>query len=578
MKFHEFKGMAPKVARSQRNPAIAVEAVNTTFGTGALKRSPLDVTPITYSDLKPTQTGAVNPLRGMFYSHQADAWFGFGSRVRRGVDSLISPQDTYKRVYFADDNGIRYLTSDQYTDDAVNLSPTTYKLGIPPPDQAPSVNKVSETIPPEVSTEDVVRQKLFYVFTLVDQYGHEGPPSPASVGVVVPVEYPFRVDVSTSSSGTDLAGRAFGSNAKKRIYRSTSGSSGADFQYVGEVPLATTVLQDTVPYGEEMEVIVSSSWFPPPDGVAEIDAVASNFLAGFHDNILCFSELKLPHAWPLEYRFPLRYKIVAIQSTANGMFIGTTGKPYWAFGGDPQAAVPQELDYEYACIDRDSVADVNGAVLYASHAGVVAVAGDEAQLITRDIFTQQQWKDLSSDGIKAAAYEGKYLFHSVAAEETYIVDVSDPTGMVLFQSSDPAVMESLKSLRSTAYDLRRDRTVLIAESGSARLMEAVGTPPQAPAPVMWESEVVLTPREIFTGLRVRANKYPVVVSVRVSNSAETHIETPYTVSVESEDPVRLPAMRPSSTLRLTVDLSDADPATEVYDVDIVSSMAELRNV
>lgn len=577
MNFSEFKGMVPKVARSRRDPTVAQEATNTSFSTGALKRAPFSVHKIDYSDLKSTVNGSVGNLRGMFYSHQADAWFGFGSLVRRGVDSLIAPQDTYRRVYFADPNGVRFLTSDQYTDDAVNLSPTTYRLGVPAPAAAPAASKDNESVPVDVSAADVVRQKVFYVSTFVDQYGHEGPPSLASDGVSIPVEYPFQVTVWLSTSGSDLAGRPFGSNSKKRVYRSTSGSAGAHYQYVGEIPFAEGRLRDGVPYGEEGELIPTSTWYPPPAGVTEIDAVASNFLAGFYDNMVCFSEVKLPHAWPYEYRFPLRYKIVAIQSTANGMFIGTTGKPYWAFGADPQAAVPQELDYDYACVDRDSVADVDGVVMYASHDGLVAITGSQAQLLTEEVFTHTQWKHLISEGVKGFSYEGGYSFYSVAEDRTYAIDVSDPYSMVLFEPLDTAVVGSIPSLRSTAHDMRRDRTILVAELGGAKLMEVTNAPLPDGAVVEWRSDVHMTPRMLFTAMRVRASRYPVTIRLELTNMDSSHAEVVFQKAVQNEDTVRLPPMRPSSTLSMTVDLAQSPLDTEVYDVDVVSNVAELKS-
>lgn len=532
--FDIFEGMAPRIDPAGLAGGLAKNAVNAGFSKGFLAATPLDFSEISLSDLKPTQvnTGGFTRAGGLFYSHMADAWFIWpsGVDVIRGVDSLIAPQDLWSRIYFSDQNGPRFLTSDQYTANAVNYNPTSYRLGIPAPAGTPSVNKDSEDIPSDVDDDDVVRQRITYRYTLVDNYGHEGPPSSATSAILVPVEYDFQATVTLPLGATDLTGRAFsGSVARKRIYRSAQGTDLASYFFIGEVDFSSDTFVDTVPYGEESELMVSINWDMPPAGMTEIAAVASNFLAGYVGNLICYTPPKLPHAWPLDYRFPLKYQIVGIMPTANGLFIGTTGKPYWGFGADPEAAIPVEIDQDFPCVSKDSIVDVGGFVMYATHDGIVAMNGQEAVLLSDPIFSRMDWQALEPETIKAFAYEGRYFFYSRQAHKLYALRPDDPRTMTeITWTGSPTLFDHLVA---TERSLRYDRTVLaFSLSSTVALMEIVN---EYAAEVEWESRLQKTPPVRFNFARVRGTAFPVMLTVTGSDNPS------YSVVVTDENPVRI---------------------------------------
>lgn len=567
MIIEQFEGMIPQVDPARLNAGLAVDASNAGFDRGALTPHPIGFAVRQYSDLMAGTTGALTRAGGLFYSHMADGWFAFNDTVRRGVDSLISPQDVYRRIYFADSTGPRYLIGDNYTNEAVNLEPVSYRLGVPTPVAAPIATKVSETTPSNLSSADIVRQRVVYVFTLVDDLGQEGPPSLASGGVTVPVEYPFKIDVTLPTAGTDLTARPLTAASRKRIYRSATSSSGTDFQFVGEVGLFTGTFRDTVEYGDEGEVIVTDTWYAPPAEIKELDAVASNFLAGFYDNQLCYSEIKVPYAWPYAYRFPLRYQITAIQSTANGLFIGTTGKPYWAFGADPQAAIPQELDYDYACLSRDSVQEVDGFVVYASHDGLVAIDGQQATLITKDIFTTRDWKALDPATIKAFVFEGRYLFFSPTTGELYSIAPTAPRTMtrVTWGSEFDGVFTNIVTV---AHDRRHDRAVLVAGGTAPNLVEVTRAPQTR---TTWTSPVVQGAPRQFGLAQVVASDYPVDLTLR-SGGREV------TMTATSREVFRLPSWPRSRDWQIELAFdSEGDDRRAIYRAALAGSATELTH-
>ena len=77
-----------------------------------------------------------------------------------------------------------------------------------------------------------------YVYTFVSAYGEEGPPSAAST--VITTDDNAVITVSNLSTAGAKSNNNFGSGAVKRIYRSNTGSNTTAFQFVAEVPMATT--------------------------------------------------------------------------------------------------------------------------------------------------------------------------------------------------------------------------------------------------------------------------------------------------------------------------------------------------
>ena len=102
-----------------------------------------------------------------------------------------------------------------------------------------------------------------YVYTFVSAYGEEGPPSPAST--VITTDDNMTVNITNLETSTSKSNVNFGTGAKKRIYRSNTGSNTTEFQFVGEVAMATTSFVDSSKNSELAEVIPSTTWIAPPD-------------------------------------------------------------------------------------------------------------------------------------------------------------------------------------------------------------------------------------------------------------------------------------------------------------------------
>ena len=253
-----------------------------------------------------------------------------------------------------------------------------------------------------------------YVYTFVSAYGEEGPPSPASTIITTDDNMTVAIsglETSTTITNTNLA--------KKRIYRSNTGSQDTDFQFVGEVVMATATFTDSSKNSELAEVIPSSTWIAPPDDNATLYpdgplkgliSMPGGILAGFTGNRVCFSEPYQPHAWPADYRIGIDEEIISIAATANGVIVGTKGVPYLITGSDPSAMVAIKIESGEACLSKRSMVDMGELILYAGPNGLTAVEGATAAVLSQITLTPAQWQaDYYPSTITGFKWQGRYV-------------------------------------------------------------------------------------------------------------------------------------------------------------------------
>lgn len=373
----------------------------------------------------------------------------------------------------------------------------------------------TEPVAPVEAVADMV--KVRYIFTFVDAYGHESAPSAPSVMVEIPFNQGFNVPLTFTAESlpdTNVSG------AVRRIYRAAFDGSTSEWQFIADVPLAVSQWTDTVAPGTEGETLISLNWVPPPV-LKRMVPVASNFVAGYHDNVVCYSELRLPHAWPEDYRFPLKYQVVGLKPTQNGLLVATTGKPYWAFGADPASAVPVELDANYPCLSADSMVDMGGYVIYASHDGLVAVAGQDVKLVTDQYIDRYTWlRDFAPASIVAFAHEGRYVFS--VGQSWWVFDPEYGFSTLTDLRVPPS------GLRQAYYDAMRDTTVLLGEGG--RCYDIVS---RQGSRFRQRSKIFTVAPCCFSSARVLSTQYP--CTLRITTDVAGVHEYP----VPSYRPIRL---------------------------------------
>ena len=268
---------------------------------------------------------------------------------------------------------------------SLNVYPSTsFRLGIQAPTARPGVTKAGTASTTE-SVED-----FSYVYTLVSDYGEEGPHSPPSN--IISWTSPETITISTPQSASAFGSGYSFANGKKRIYRANAGSNAAYFQFVAEIPFANTSLTDNRASAGLGEVLPSEGWVGPPnddtslypDGPMQgLIAVGNGVFCGYAGKRLCFSEPYLPHAWPVQYRITIEEEIMGLSATNNGVVVMTKVFPYFVTGTDPAAMTAVQVDVAQSCLNTDSIVDMGEYVLYSGPDGLVQVSNTTGQVISK---------------------------------------------------------------------------------------------------------------------------------------------------------------------------------------------------
>lgn len=243
-----------------------------------------------------------------------------------------------------------------------------------------------------------------YVYTWVSEWGEESVPSDSSNLLLLTSGQ--RVNIT----GLPSAPPAGEYNVREvNIYRTNTGDTGTDYQFVATVDVGTTTYTDSTVDAGLGDAIGSTFYDAPPTDLAGIVNMANGMTAGFHNNEVCFCEPYKPHAWPAEHRFSVDYPIVAIGAVGNSLIITTEGRPYIATGNHPSSITIYPLDLPYPCLSKRALVNMGTGIMYPSYEGLVFVPGASPTLASVQLITREEWKDYYPSTMFARFYDGKYF-------------------------------------------------------------------------------------------------------------------------------------------------------------------------
>jgi hypothetical protein len=568
IKLTQFSGIAPAVSPRLLNENFAQEAENIDFESGI-------VAPITAN----AEVGGFtlqDELRTSIYKYKDTHWLEWEDDVDVAKGPIAN--DTHSRLYWTGDGDYPKMgTQITMIAGSSGYPAASYRLGIPAPEDAPGTT-VNGTADP-----DQVPNSVSYIYTLVSAYGEEGPPSDPST----PVDLTDTETVTLSMPALDVpsGNYNFGAGALKRIYRSNTGSSSTEFQYVGEVAISATSFEDTLAADELGEVIPSGFWVGPPDDNSSLYpdgpmlgliSLANGSLAGFAGKQLCLSEPFLPHAWPVAYRKTVEDTIVAICGTNNGVVCLTDGRPVFVAGVDPSAMSATKVELAQACVNKHSAVDMGEYVLYAGVDGLCSVSGASGEVVTRQTISREQWNtDFHPDIIRAFNYKGTYV--------AFWVTESDYGGWVLDPRDGSTSLSTITGAEINGGWVNPkdgELYLIIADKinqyrGSATKLTAT-----------WKSKRFTLPYPMHFGwVQVKAESYPISVKVyadgtkiadyTLAESAGVYTQTITTPSGKSAATLAEPIMR-LPAVRATTWEFDVSTAASIYEVVLAETMDELR--
>lgn len=337
----------------------------------------------------------------------------------------------------------------------------------------------------------LVTQTVLYTYTFVTEFDEESAPAPVS-------------DFFEWYSGlvarlTDFFSPPSGRGVNRiRIYRSLTSFSGiTDFYFVSEIAIATQTYDHDIDESPLAEILPSNDYDPPPASMHGLTSMPNGMMAAFSGREVLFSEPYRPHAWPVKYRLTVEHDIVGVVSFGSALAILTNSTPYVAQGTSPETMVMEKLEQNLPCVSARSIVDLGYSAAYATHEGLVLIGiGQQGNVITRQMFTRDQWQSFVPSTIDAENYMGRYVFSYIPEGGIRTMGMIDLTGdMPFFVKIDLAT-------RTFHYEPESGKLFILTgtdEETFGRLIAEFDAPDQEPMDMIWRSGVMKLPGYVSFG-------------------------------------------------------------------------------
>ena len=205
-----------------------------------------------------------------------------------------------------------------------------------------------------------------------------------------------------------------------------TGTNGTEYQFVTELPIATTTYSDSLSDTQLGEVLPSGTWYPPVDGLSGIVDISSGMLAGFSGKDVWISEPFIPHGWP--NRKSVNYNIVALSSYGTSLVCLTEGTPYLASGTDPSALSLEKVEFEQACVSARGVVRIgDSGIMYPSPDGLCMIGTAGIRVATQDIMRRAEWQTFKPESIHGYFHDQQYFgfYDTGSVQGGFIFDLRD---------------------------------------------------------------------------------------------------------------------------------------------------------
>lgn len=396
------------------------------------------------------------------------------------------------------------------------------------------------------SDEDSTLETRVYTYTWVNkEAGFEFESAPAAASGAVEVVNDQTVSIAgmqTTPGGSYVV-------THKRIYRSVFGV----FLFVAEVEAAVPSFTDNVKPELLGEQLPTLTWAEPPQTLAGLTNMPNGLMAGFSGRDVYFCDPYHPHAWPEQYIQTVDYPVVGLGRMDTTLAVLTKGTPYLIQGTHPASMAVVKSDLEQACVSKESIVSLGGAVVYAAPDGLMLLSSGGSKIITQNMFSFKQWQAFfKPESIHAYQQDNKYIafYDNGTTQGGFIFDVA--SGQFITHN-----------IYATAgyHDLQRDKLFLAYANRSLAAWEQGGA-----MTYTWKSKKFTMPEVTgFSCAQLEAEAYPMTLKVYVDTTL-IHTQT-----VQNRNPFRLPA-KVGRDWELQVEGNN-----EVFSLAIAHSMTELAS-
>lgn len=265
-----------------------------------------------------------------------------------------------------------------------------------------------------------------YTYVFKNTWEEEGAPAPAAT---ISVTYLQDVRIEMQDPASMFAN--YRPYSATNVYR-TFGTSGtyirANVEYQGNTLAFEKVLKP-LSGGEALQ---STNWTPPPDGLQGLEISPNGWFLAFKGNTLYMAEPYRPHAWP--YNMTFRTAIRGVRTGQQSIVVTTADGVYVVTGAMPSAAQQVKLSSPQPGIAQRSMANIDGAVAYASNDGFVLVNGASAETsVSQQLFDRKTWRNrygnqLTDASMRFAYHDGALVSSSSVEANGFLLRMDDDAG------------------------------------------------------------------------------------------------------------------------------------------------------
>lgn len=266
-----------------------------------------------------------------------------------------------------------------------------------------------------VNNSTANQETTAYVYTYVNTYNEEGPPSPPGA-VTGPIDLGTIVQVTRDAQVSSYA-----PIKEIRIYRTATGANIADYYYALSIQVLTQAgtqftVTDNTSAGSLNEPMSSDNYYPPDQSLVGLILLPNGILCARKGNELHFSEAYKPWAWPPEYVKTYKHALVGAIVHGSAALVTTTTDSFFISGVAPSQMSESETGAEQGGLTKWAMSKVGSTLVYACNDGIVMVSGGRATMAPSErFFTRDVWRRLYRAGfstMRFAVWDGRLVVYS----------------------------------------------------------------------------------------------------------------------------------------------------------------------
>jgi len=384
-------------------------------------------------------------------------------------------------------NSYYFTGRSEYPEEAILDTDTCeldfYRLGLPCPTQPPTVAYEDvDCDPPDCADPadgclNKDAEARVYVYQFVNSRGQRSQVSPPSTIELV------NDGTQAIVSGWEIPDDSWDIQTI-RIYRAVSGFQESNntvnnvfdttYMFVGEIPITEQYFVDDLRNYELSDALEEDTVTPPPTNLKGIHRISGmNVLVGYAGNRLYFTYNNQWWNWGIE--MALEDNIRAITESAGLVYVATDGVPYVVTGtadcnsAECRQVIKFKSPYPYIGCNNKGMQPIENGAVYPTHDGLVMLYGNsEPTLITSNIYSEEQWRDMRPDTAMPVYYKGKLFVF--LAEYAFVIDLKADKGSMDIHSSlsDTHTVYAFVARTGEMYIERLDNTYIWERSHRKR--------------------------------------------------------------------------------------------------------------